>query len=126
MMFDANPELLDAFNAHFLLHKFFQSNYEEAGVKFMELIEFFKNSQSIEIIDFVNTLLQWKKEIINSFIVIEGHGKISNAIIENRNKAIKTIKRNSNGFVNWGRFRNRVMYVVNPNATHYLYPIKKD
>ena len=126
MMFDANPELLDAFNAHFLLHKFFQSNYEEAKVKFIELIEFFKKSQSIEIVDFVNTLLQWKKEIINSFIVIEGHGKISNAIIENRNKAIKTIKRNSNGFVNWGRFRNRVMVVVNPNATHYLYPIKKD
>lgn len=120
MMFDANPELLDAFNANYLLHRFFNSDYEEAADKFIGLIEFFKNSQNIEIVDFVNTLLLWKKEILNSFIEIEGYGKVSNAIIENGNKTIKTIKRNSNGFVKWKRFRNRVMYVVNPNTTHYL------
>lgn len=101
MMFDANPELLDAFNANYILHKFFISDYEAAADKFIRLIEFFKKSQNIEIVDFVNILLQLKKEILNSFIEIEGYGKVSNAIIENRNKTIKTIKRNSNGFVDW-------------------------
>ena len=76
--------------------------------------------------DFMNTLLQWKREIINSFMEVDGKGKVTNAIIENRNKAIKTIKRNSNEYKNWNRFRNRVMYFVNKSATHYLYPIKKD
>ena len=77
--------------------------------------------------EFANTLINWKREIINSFIVVGKDNKtISNAIIENRNKSIKTIKRNGNGYTNWERFRNRVMYSLNPSATHHLYRIRKD
>ena len=35
-------------------------------------------------------------------------------------------KANSNGYRNWERFRNRVMYVLNDDATYYMYPKKKD
>ncbi len=41
---------------------------------------------------------------------------------ENRNKIIKCIKNNANGYTNWLRFRNRVMYVLDPNATFSLEP----
>ncbi len=77
--------------------------------------------------DFANTLINWKNEIVNSFLVVNTNGKtISNAIIENRNKSIKTIKRNGNGYTNWDRFRNRVLYSVNESSVHRLYRIEKD
>lgn len=71
---------------------------------------------------FGNTLRTWKKEIVNSFIVVEEcNTKINNAIIENRNKVIKTLKRHSNGYSNWNRFRSRILYVTNPNVTYSLH-----
>ena len=77
--------------------------------------------------DFANTLINWKNEVVNSFIVVNDDGRtITNAIIENRNKSIKTIKRNANGYTNWERFKNRVMYSINKSATHRLYRKKRD
>ena len=35
--------------------------------------------------------------------------KVNNAIIENRNKIIKCIKNNANGYTNWLRFHNRLI-----------------
>lgn len=71
---------------------------------------------------FGNTLRTWKKEIVNSFIVVEEcNTKINNAIIENRNKVIKTLKRHSNGYSNWNIFRSRILYVTNPNVTYSLH-----
>lgn len=124
LIFKANPVLLEVFNIQSKLYKFYEGKYSEAEEKFNDFIEVLKKSNIHGMTDFMNTLLQWKREIINSFMEVDGKGKVTNAIIENRNKAIKTIKRNSNGYKNWNRFRNRVMYVVNKSATHYLYPIK--
>lgn len=90
-----------------------------------------------EIVDFARTMRKWKKEIINSFTVIgfnyevdkdtgqvavhEHH--LSSSLIENRNKVLKTLKNGSCGYSNWKRFRNRAMYVLDPNSTYALYPI---
>ena len=52
--------------------------------------------------------------------------KMNNGIIENRNKVIKCIKHNANGYSNWKRFRNRHMYVLDKDATYRLNPIKGD
>ena len=57
--------------------------------------------------------------------VVVCNKKVNNAIIENRNKIIKCIKNNANGYTNWPRFRNRVMYVLDPNATFSLEPREK-
>ena len=57
--------------------------------------------------------------------VVVCNKKVNNAIIENRNKIIKCIKNNANGYTNWLRFRNRVMYVLDPNATFSLEPREK-
>ena len=88
---------------------------------------------------FSNNLINWKQEIINSFTIVDieykveadkgqvvvCNKKVNNAIIENRNKIIKCIKNNANGYTNWLRFRNRVMYVLDPHATFSLEPKEK-
>lgn len=101
-----------------MLYKFYEGQYSDAEENFMKFIEVLRKSNIHSMTSFMNTLLQWKKEIINSFIEVDDKGKITNAIIENRNKAIKTIKRNSNGYKNWNRFTNRVMYIVNKSVTY--------
>lgn len=88
-----------------------------------ELITLFKSSPIKEMKDFANTLTKWKREIVNSFIRADGK-RISNGIIENRNKSIKLLKHSSNGYLNWHRFKNRVMYCLNDDATYHMYPIK--
>ena len=66
-------------------------------------------------IRFSRTLRNWKQEIINSFILVDYEYKVdketgrvavqpkkmNNAIIENKNSIIKTIKKNANGYTNW-------------------------
>lgn len=61
-----------------------------------ELIISFRNSQIKEMMDFGNTLVKWKYEIVNSFVPANGR-RISNGLIENRNKSIKLLKHSSNG-----------------------------
>lgn len=65
-----------------------------------------------EIIEFANTLLRWKEEILNSFIPYNGQ-RLSNGKIENKNKYVKKIKDIANGYANIKRFRNRIMYSEN-------------
>lgn len=88
-----------------------------------ELIISFRNSQIKEMMDFGNTLVKWKYEIVNSFVPANGR-RISNGLIENRNKSIKLLKHSSNGYLNWHRFKTRIMYSLNKDSTYHLYPIK--
>ena len=48
--------------------------------------------------------------------------KMNKALIENRNRIIKCIKNNANGYTNWFRFQNQILYVLCPEATFYLEP----
>ena len=65
------------------------------------------------------TIKNWKPEIINSFTVMYGR-RVSNGPIESLNGRIKTIKKCGNGFTNFKRFRNRVMYALNKTANPNL------
>lgn len=101
--------------------------HEEAKQKLEELISKLNQSNLPELHQYANTLNTWKKPIIASFIIIDDKNrKINNGVIENINKSIKTIKRNANGYTNWKRFRNRIMYVINTDATFSLYPSYKE
>lgn len=102
------------------------STYKDAKENIEHLIQDFKSSSIPYMNDFSNTLIRWKKEIINSFIVTKGKRRINNGIIENRNKTIKNIKHNSNGYTNWQRYRNRCLYILNSDVTFYMYPNKND
>ncbi|MBQ0036106.1 MAG: ISL3 family transposase [Firmicutes bacterium] len=65
-----------------------------------------------QFIEFANTLSRWKEEILNSFIPYNGQ-RLSNGKIENKNKYVKKIKDIANGYANFKRFRNRIMYSEN-------------
>lgn len=112
---------------------------DNAGIKLDELIAGFKDSSIDEMRQFGKTLIKWRNEIINSFFIVGYEYKINadtglvaarpmkmnNAIIENRNSVIKCIKKNANGYTNWTRFRNRVLYVLDKNSTYSLYPLNR-
>lgn len=111
--------------------------YDTASEKLDELIQDFNESGVSEMIRFSRTLRNWKQEIINSFIIVDYEYKVdkdtgrvavrtkkmNNAIIENKNSIIKTIKKNANGYTNWNRFRNRIMYVLDTEATFRAEPL---
>ncbi|MBV3367399.1 hypothetical protein [Catenibacterium mitsuokai] len=52
--------------------------------------------------------------------------KMNTAIVENRNKSIKFLKHASNSYLNWERFRNRILYTSNEDTTFYYTSIRKD
>ena len=62
--------------------------------------------------DCAKTLKNWKKEILNSFIWINGR-RLSNGPIEGKNAYIKKIISNANGLNNFERARNKFMYSQN-------------
>ena len=128
-MIKTDSQLEEALYLKDELKRFFdKSDTDTAKDNLNELIREFKSSSIPIMNEFGNTMVRWKNEIINSFIKVnpEKTKRVNNGIIENRNKTIKNIKHNSNGYRNWERFRNRVMYVLNDDATYYMYPKKKD
>lgn len=58
------------------------------------------------------TLTNWKKEILNSFVWVDGR-RLSNGPIEGKNAYIKKIISNANGLNNFERARNKFMYSQN-------------
>ena len=83
-----------------------------------------RNSSISNFISFTIVDTEYKVEADKGQVVV-CNKKVNNAIIENRNKIIKCIKNNANGYTNWSRFRNRVMYVLDSNATFSLEPREK-
>lgn len=108
-----------------------------AEARLNELIQSFRESGIEEMKEFSRTMSKWRTEIINSFVIFgisyevdksTGHVacnavKMTNALIENRNSIIKTLKKNANGYTNWTRFRNRALYVLNKDEDLPLYPL---
>lgn len=139
MILSAEPELKEAYNLKLSFGDFYKENtYESARKNIDELIQDFLTSSIEEMNAFGRTLINWKEEIINSFIIVKyeykidkdtGHvavhnRRINNALIENRNKIIKCIKHNANGYTNWFRFRNRLLYVLRKEETFHLEPME--
>lgn len=52
------------------------------------------------------------------------HFSVICSLIENRNKSIKLLKHSSNGYLNWHRFKMRIMCSLNNDSTYHMYPIK--
>lgn len=76
------------------------------------IINAYKISGISSFVDIGHTLSNWKQEIINSFHTYEGR-RINNGPIEGRNKYVKIILELANGYKNFKRFRNRLLYVFN-------------
>lgn len=117
---------------------FYEDNtYATAPEAMNELIRKFFRSGVPEMIEFAKTIRNWKEEILNSFVVVNHSYKVDKetgmvivsekrphtGILENKNSILKTIKKNSNGYTNWSRFRNRCLYILRPNALPSLNPL---
>ncbi len=133
-----HPDLRAAWHLKDDLVNFYDcSDYETAPEALNELIRRFALSGIPEMKEFSQTLRNWKEEIINSFIIVKSTHKVdkdtgqvvvsgiklNNGLMENRNSILKTIKKNSNGYTNWSRFRNRCLYVLRPDALPSLNPL---
>ena len=91
------------------------ASYESCDEELNELIDDFRNSQLEEFRTFGKLLNRWKINIKNSFIRINGK-RLSNGPMEGINSRIKTMMKSANGFRNFNRFRNRVIYSINKNV----------
>ena len=58
------------------------------------------------------TLKSWKREYLNSFTWVNGR-RISNGPLEGKNNYIKKILSNANGYRNFNRTRNKIMFSQN-------------
>ena len=92
------------------------ATYENAPELLTDLIKSFADSNIPEYDEFYNLLIHWYKEIINSFIVYNNR-RINNSYIESKNRQLDRLMFNANGFQNFKRTRNRILYCLNKNDT---------
>lgn len=91
-----------------------------------ELINAFIKTNTAELRKFGYTISNWRIEIINSFIYINGW-RLSNSKAENYNGQIKKLMSISCGFTNFERTRARLIYSINkdyPFSIIKKYPSK--
>ncbi len=95
--------------------------YEEAERKLDELIALFQKENIKEYEEFINIMINWKKEIVNSFILSEVTGqRLSNAKSEGMNQQIGLNISISKGLANFLRFRKRMLYCFNDRLFYAL------
>ena len=117
LLFAQFPELEIAYNLKELYLKFNQSGeYYKASGSLEENYDILKNRFGDfgipEYNEFYGLLVNWKQEILNSFTTINGR-RINNSYIESKNRILKKLIINANGFRNFKRTRNRILYCLN-------------
>ncbi len=96
-------------------------SYEKAEEELDSLIFDFAKADIREYDEFIQIMINWKKEIINSFIRSEETGhRLSNAKAEAMNNSIETNIHISNGLANFNRFRKRMIYCFNDRVFYSL------
>ena len=92
------------------------STLSNAKENLAHIIQVYINSDIESYRNFASTtLIKWFKEIVNSFSIVDGR-RISNGPIEGTNPRVKTILKVANGFKNFSRMRNKIMYCLNKDA----------
>lgn len=92
---------------------------ENAAIGLDVAINEFAKNNIPEYHEFTNMLLNWHDEIINSFINVENR-RINNSYIESMNRKVEKLIDNANGFTNFTRTRNRILYCLNKNDTYHI------
>ena len=86
--------------------------FENASQEIDNQIDIFIHAKTNEMKKFGFLLINWRDEIINSFIKIDGW-RLSNGKMENCNRRIKLMFSNAFGYSNFPRTRNRIMFTRN-------------
>lgn len=105
------------------------STSKAAAKPLNRLIARMRESGIEEMMNCAATLVKYRQGILNSYTTTEVYWmvshhdgrvhrkekKLTSSLIENRNRIIQIIKNNANGYTNWSRFRNRVLWVLVDN-----------
>lgn len=125
LILDISPSLKEAYELKEDYLLFNQtSTISNARENLAEIISSYSQSSIDKYKDFSGTLIDWFDEIVNSFTLIEGK-RLSNGKIESTNSRIKTIIKNANGYRNFSRMRNRIMYSINKDALPSIHEINE-
>lgn len=92
------------------------STVDNAAEELAHIIALYQTSNLESFRSMADTLINWFQEIVNSFTIVNGK-RLSNGRIESTNSRIKTIIKVANGFQNFSRLRNKIMYVINKDST---------
>lgn len=122
MLLELNDELTLAYNLKEAYRDFNRhSTYETAEKELDNLIYEFAKANIKEYEEFIQVMVNWKEEIINSFIRSEATGdRLSNAKSEAMNNGIGANIRISRGLANFNRFRKRMLYCFNDRLFYSL------
>lgn len=137
-----SPSLSEVCALRGMLTDLYDYQSPREGHEFMNsMIKEFETSSFDEMKHFGRTLNKWRREILNSLIVVEKFDEVQkdgsvksrnrrlhNGVIERKNKTIKILKNTANGFTNFKRFRARVLYVLRAQPSFSLdpaYPSKR-
>ena len=91
------------------------AEYKTCDDELNNLIHQFRNHKLAGLRSFGKTLINWRDEIKNSFLIYDNR-RISNGPIESVNNKIKTVIKTSNGIQSFNRLRNKVMYSINKDV----------
>lgn len=120
LLFKRFPELE---TAYYLKEDYIDFNntasLDTAKDELTDLIAKFGESNIKEYEEFYNLIINWNQEIINSFSLYNNR-RINNSYIESRNGSIEKLINNANGFTNFKRTRNRILYCLNRNDTYKI------
>jgi transposase len=132
MILDIHPDLFKAWNLKERYMRFDKADLSEQdrSSHLAKLIDDFISSDIPEMMSMGLTLSNWRQEILNSFHTMnkkvtssDGSRKsitarVTSGPVEGRNKYIKILLKLANGYVNFNRFRNRAMYVLNRSESY--------
>ena len=122
MLLEIDEELTKAYDLKEAYRDFnLHCSYEKAEEELNNLIYNFAKANIREYDEFLQILINWKKQIINSFIRSKETGqRLSNAKAEAMNNSIEINIHISNGLTNFSRFRKRMIYCFNDRVFYSL------
>ena len=93
---------------------YWKYSYDESFDFINSTISKLKDSPFEEYHTVADSLVRWKQEICNSYLLVRGK-RLTNARTEGFNNLVKVIKRCGYGYSNFKRFRNRVLHIQKSN-----------
>ena len=121
MIFSTFPELSEAYDLKELYRRMNNNcSYDEAAALYDDILQAFKSSGIRQYNEFTEILINWKEEILNSYLRPYDDRKLSNAFTENINGKLRTYLSVSRGISNFSRFRKRVLYALSKDVQYAL------